>query len=54
MDALQPKNYENVVGFEVLAAAIMKMAVFCVVASCSLIEVYRSGRCPDDGGGKYL
>jgi hypothetical protein len=30
----------NYVGFEVLTAANMKMAVFWVVASCSLVEVY--------------
>jgi hypothetical protein len=28
------------VGFEVLMAVSMKMAVFCVVAPCSLVEVY--------------
>jgi hypothetical protein len=39
----------------------MKMAVFCVVAPCNLVEVYQRfrGTCclhrrPDDGGGKVL
>jgi hypothetical protein len=42
-------------------AVSMKMAVFWVVAPCSLIEVYQCFRracylhhCPDDGGSKYL
>jgi hypothetical protein len=30
-----------VVGFEVLTAVSTKMAVFCVVAPCSLVEVYQ-------------
>jgi hypothetical protein len=30
--------------FEVLTAASMKMAVFCIVAPCSLVEVYRHFR----------
>jgi hypothetical protein len=30
----------QIVGFEVLTAASMKMAVFWVVAPCSLVEVY--------------
>jgi hypothetical protein len=46
--------------------ASMKMAVFWVVAPCSLVEVnqcFRGGcclyhqgddHCPDDGGGKHL
>jgi hypothetical protein len=33
------------VRFEVLTVARMKMAVFCVVAPCSLV---------DDGGSKYF
>jgi hypothetical protein len=35
------------VGFEVLTAASMKMAVFCVVAPCNLVEIYRrlKGNC---------
>jgi hypothetical protein len=51
-------------GFEVLTAASMKMAVFWVVASCSLVEVFRrfrGARClhhqgdrPDDGGSRHL
>jgi hypothetical protein len=32
------------VSFEVLAAANMKMAVFWIVAPCSLVEVYRRFR----------
>jgi hypothetical protein len=32
------------VGFEVLTAASMKMAVFWVVAPCRLVEVYRHFR----------
>jgi hypothetical protein len=31
-------------GFEVLTAASMKMAVFWIVAPCSLVEVYRHFR----------
>jgi hypothetical protein len=31
----------NEVGFEVLTAASMKMAIFWVVAPCNLVEVYR-------------
>jgi hypothetical protein len=34
------------VGFEVLMVASMKMAVFWVVAPCSLVEVYQCFRCP--------
>jgi hypothetical protein len=52
-----------VVGFEVLTAVSMKMAVFWVVAACSLVEFYQRfrGPCclhhqgdhrPDDGGSK--
>jgi hypothetical protein len=43
------------VGFEVLTAVSMKIAVFWVVAPCSLVEVYQRfrGR-PDDGGSKDL
>jgi hypothetical protein len=33
-----------IVGFEVLTAAIMKMAVFWVVMPCSLVEVYQRFR----------
>jgi hypothetical protein len=32
------------VTFKVLTEAIMKMAVFCVVAPCGLVEVYRRFR----------
>jgi hypothetical protein len=46
------------VGFEVLTAVSMKIAVFWVVAPCSLVEVYQRfrGPCdrPDDGGSKDL
>jgi hypothetical protein len=49
------------VGFEVLTAVSTKMAVFWVVAPCSLVEVYRRfrGPCclhhrPDYGGSKDL
>jgi hypothetical protein len=34
----------NVVGFEVLTAASMKISVFLVVALCSLVEVYHHFR----------
>jgi hypothetical protein len=34
------------VGFEVLTAVSMKMAVFWVVAPCSLVEVYQRFRGP--------
>jgi hypothetical protein len=50
--------------FEVLTAVSTKMAVFWVVAPCSLVEVYQRfrGPCcldqcshrPDDGGSKDL
>jgi hypothetical protein len=40
------------VGFEVLMAASMKMAVILVVAQCSLVEVYQFF--PDGGGRKDL
>jgi hypothetical protein len=49
------------VGFEVLAAVCTKMAVFWVVAPCSLVEVYQrftGPYClhhrPDDEGSKDL
>jgi hypothetical protein len=53
------------VAFEVLTAVRMKMAVFWVVAPCSLVDVYRRfrGNCclhhqgdesPYDGGSKHL
>jgi hypothetical protein len=47
------------VGFEVLTAVNMKIAVFWVVAPCSLVEVYQrfrgdQGHRPDDGGSKDL
>jgi hypothetical protein len=42
----------NYIGFEVLTAVSMKIAVFWVVAPCSLVEVYQ--RRPDDGGSKDL
>jgi hypothetical protein len=34
-------NFNVYVGFEVLTAASMKMAVFWVVASCSVVEVWQ-------------
>jgi hypothetical protein len=34
------------VGFEVLTAVGMKMAIFWVVAPCSLVEVYQRSRGP--------
>jgi hypothetical protein len=37
------KDYSRV-GFEVLMAASMKMAVFWIVALCSLVEVYQRFR----------
>jgi hypothetical protein len=58
------KKHYYFVGFEVLTAVSKKMAVFWVVASCSLVEVYQCfrGPCclnvithhPDDGGSKDL
>jgi hypothetical protein len=47
---------DNFVGFEVLATVSTKMAVFWVVAPCSLVEVYQRlrGPCRDDGGSKNL
>jgi hypothetical protein len=53
------------VRFQVLTAARMKMALFWVVAQCSLVEVtdvsemlpasiIRAMSTPDDGGGKPL
>jgi hypothetical protein len=49
------------VGFQVLMAASMNMAVFWVVAPCSLVDVYRRFRGAsclhhqgDDGSSKYL
>jgi hypothetical protein len=55
-------NIQNEVGFEVLTAVGMKIAVFWVVAPCSLVEVYQRFRSPcylhhpgpDDGGCKDL
>jgi hypothetical protein len=47
----------NIVGFEVLTAVSMKIAVFWVVAPCSLVEVYQRFRGDDrldDGGSKDL
>jgi hypothetical protein len=34
----------NQVGFEVLTTASRKMAVFWIVAPCSLVEIYRCSR----------
>jgi hypothetical protein len=57
-----PVNKPSVLRFEFLTAASIKIPVFCIVASCSLVEVYRRFRCacclpdhrPDDGGSKNL
>jgi hypothetical protein len=50
--------YKNIfVGFEVIMAVGTKMAVFWVVAPCSLVEIYHSFRGDDrldDGGSKDL
>jgi hypothetical protein len=43
-------NSKTHVRFEVFTAASMKMAVFWVLARCSLVE----GDRPDDGGSKHL
>jgi hypothetical protein len=45
------------VGFKILMEASINMAVFWVVTSCGLTDVYRRFRgvyCPDDGGSKYF
>jgi hypothetical protein len=42
----QNKLQHKKVGFEVFTAVSMKMAVFWVVAPCSLVEVYRRFRGP--------
>jgi hypothetical protein len=53
-------NIGKVVGFEVLTAASMKMAVFWVVVPCSLVELYRRFRGTfcltrrSDDGSNYL
>jgi hypothetical protein len=41
-------HYDSI-GFEVLTVVSMKMALFWVVAPCSLVEVYQR---PDNGGSK--
>jgi hypothetical protein len=59
---LHHKYLIYLVWFEVLMAASMKLAVFCVVALCSLVEVYQRYRGPcclyhqgdDDRGSKDL
>jgi hypothetical protein len=38
-----PSDSKSIVGFEVLMAVSTKMAVFWVVAPCSLVEVYQQG-----------
>jgi hypothetical protein len=48
------KTTNSDVGFEVLTAVSTKMAVFCVVAPCSLVEVYQRFDRPDDEGSKDL
>jgi hypothetical protein len=47
------ENCTYYVGFEVFTAVSMKMAVFWIVAPCSLVELYQGNR-PDDGGSKDL
>jgi hypothetical protein len=44
----------SVVRFQVLTEASMKMAVFWVIAQCSLVEVYRRFRGADVGSSKHL
>jgi hypothetical protein len=44
--AFSPENDKCNVGFEVLTAVSMKIAVFWVVAPCSLVEVYQRFRGP--------
>jgi hypothetical protein len=52
---LPERKARNLVGFEVLTALSMKIAVFWVVAACSLLEVYQRFRGHhDDGGSKDL
>jgi hypothetical protein len=63
---VKQKNFQKkLLGLEVLTAVSMKMAVFWVVAPCSLVEVYQCFRCPcclhrqgdhrpDDEGSKDL
>jgi hypothetical protein len=44
---MKTEIYTNlIVGFEVLTAVSMKIAVFWVVAPCSLVEVYQRFRGP--------
>jgi hypothetical protein len=50
-----------IVGFEVLTVTSTKMAVFCVVSPCNMVDVYRRFRGAyclhhqgDDGGSKQL
>jgi hypothetical protein len=43
---ITPVDYIQQVGFEVLTAVSTKMAVFWVVAPCSLVEVYQRFRGP--------
>jgi hypothetical protein len=43
--------YIVIIEFEFLTAVSTKMAVFWVVAPCTLVEVYHR---PDDGGSKDL
>jgi hypothetical protein len=58
---LSGRTFLHCVGFEVLTAVSTKMAVFWIVAPCSLVQVYQHfrGPCciynrPDDGGSKDL
>jgi hypothetical protein len=43
-------SYSQLVRFQVLTAASMKMTVCWDIAPCNLVGVYR----PDDGGSKHL
>jgi hypothetical protein len=55
LDVMAKRNIS--VGFEVLTAVRTKMAVFWVVAPCSLVEVYQrfiDTHRPDVGGSKDL
>jgi hypothetical protein len=60
----RPRDRKFFVRFQVLTAVGMKLAIFWVVAPCSLVEVYRrlrgayclhyQGDRPDDEGSKHL
>jgi hypothetical protein len=51
------QNKMNSMRFQILMVVSMKMAIFWVVALCTLVKVYwcfRGAGCPDDGGSKHL